>query len=38
VGFKIHDAGVWKKIQDGEYRAFSIGGTGSRIPLSPPTI
>lgn len=34
VGFKIHDAEVWKKIQKGEYRAFSIGGTGSRVPLT----
>lgn len=30
VGFKIDDLDVWEKIESGEYRAFSIGGTAER--------
>lgn len=30
VGFKIDDLSVWEKIESGEYRAFSIGGTAER--------
>lgn len=30
VGFRIADDEVWKRIKSGEYRAFSIGGTGIR--------
>ena len=30
IGVKIHDANVWKKIEDGEYTGFSIGGSGIR--------
>lgn len=30
VGFKIDDPDVWAKVKSGEYRAFSIGGTGIR--------
>lgn len=30
VGVKIHDDGVWKRVKDGELRAFSIGGSGER--------
>lgn len=30
VGFRIDDDEVWAKVKSGEYRAFSIGGTGIR--------
>jgi hypothetical protein len=30
IGVKIHDNAVWKKIEDGEYTGFSIGGSGVR--------
>lgn len=29
VGFKVDDTDVWKKVEDGELPAFSIGGVGS---------
>lgn len=34
VGFKVDDPDVWQKIKSGEYRAFSIGGTGFREEVS----
>lgn len=30
VGFKVLDEEVWKKVKDGEYTAFSIGGTANK--------
>jgi hypothetical protein len=33
IGVKVSDMGVWKRIKSGEYKAFSIGGTGVRVPL-----
>jgi len=33
AGFQITDEDVWKKVKDGTYRAFSIGGTGTRTPI-----
>jgi hypothetical protein len=30
VGYKVHDAAVWKRVKDGELRAFSIEGTADR--------
>jgi hypothetical protein len=32
-GFKVDDDEVWKAIEGGEYPAFSIGGSGKRIPV-----
>lgn len=32
-GFKVDDDSVWKAIEKGEYPAFSIGGSGKRIPV-----
>lgn len=32
-GFKVDDDEVWKAIEKGDYPAFSIGGSGKRIPL-----
>lgn len=34
VGYKVQDDAVWKRVQSGELRAFSIGGEGDRIPLT----
>lgn len=34
VGFKINDSAVWKRIKNGEYKAFSIGGRGRRLPIA----
>jgi hypothetical protein len=34
VGYKIDDPTVWKKVKDGTYRAWSIGGTGKRVPYA----
>lgn len=31
IGFKITDADAWDKIKKGEYRSFSIDGTGERV-------
>lgn len=33
VGYKIDDQEAWEKIKSGEYRSFSIGGKGERIPV-----
>lgn len=33
VGVRVDDQGVWQKILDGEYRAFSPGGEGARQEL-----
>lgn len=33
VGFKIDDPVTWEKIKNGEFRMFSIEGTGEREPL-----
>lgn len=33
-GFKISDDDVWKAVREGDYPAFSIGGKGTRIPLT----
>lgn len=30
VGFKVQDDGVWQKVKDGTYSAFSIRGRGRR--------
>lgn len=30
IGMKVHDADVWKRVKDGELRAFSIGGRAQR--------
>lgn len=34
VGYKVKDDAVWKRVQSGELRAFSIGGEGIRTPLT----
>ncbi|PYE89593.1 XkdF-like putative serine protease domain-containing protein [Phyllobacterium leguminum] len=34
VGVKVHDDGIWKRVKSGELRAFSIGGSGTRIPMT----
>jgi hypothetical protein len=34
VGYKVKDDAVWKRVQSGELRAFSIGGEGLRTPLT----
>jgi hypothetical protein len=31
VGFHIDDDGVWEKVKDGTYKAFSIGGLAERV-------
>lgn len=33
IGFFVDDDEAWEKIKSGEYRMFSIEGTGQRIPL-----
>lgn len=33
IGMKVSDAAVWKRIKDGELRAFSVGGTAARVPV-----
>jgi hypothetical protein len=30
VGFKVHDDDVWRRVKSGDYREFSIGGSGTR--------
>lgn len=32
-GFKVSDDTVWKAVQAGDYAMFSIGGTGTRVPM-----
>lgn len=32
-GFKVDDDEVWGAIEKGDYPAFSIGGSGKRVPL-----
>ena len=32
IGVKVFDDGIWQKVRSGDYRAFSIGGRGVRIP------
>lgn len=32
-GFKVDDAEVWKAIENGDYPAFSVGGSGTRKPV-----
>lgn len=34
VGYHVTDAKVWKRVQSGELKAFSIGGEGVRTPLA----
>jgi hypothetical protein len=34
VGFHVTDSKVWKRVEDGELKAFSIGGDGVRTPLA----
>lgn len=34
IGMQIHDDGIAKRIASGEYRAFSIGGSGRREAMS----
>lgn len=31
IGIKIHDNDVWQKLQQGDYRQFSIGGRAKRV-------
>lgn len=38
IGVKIHDNAVWKKIEDGEYTGFSIGGSGVREAMEEETV
>lgn len=33
IGYHVTDDNVWKRVQSGEYAAFSIGGTGRRVPM-----
>lgn len=33
VGFHVKDDAVWKRVEAGELRAFSIGGSGDRTPI-----
>jgi len=33
VGVKVHDDDIWKKVKDGTYGAFSIGGQAVREPI-----
>lgn len=33
IGFKVHDDDAWKKIKSGQYRMFSIEGSGVREPV-----
>lgn len=33
IGFKIYDDAVWEGIKSGKYRAFSIGGMGTRTEI-----
>jgi hypothetical protein len=33
VKIKVNDGQIWKKVKNGQFQAFSIGGTGKRIPM-----
>lgn len=33
IGMKVRDEEVWKRVKNGELRAFSVGGTGVRAAL-----
>jgi len=33
IGYKVHDKAVWKMVKDGTLKAFSIGGSGVRVPV-----
>lgn len=33
IGMRVDDPDVWKRVKKGELRAFSIGGTGTRVPV-----
>jgi hypothetical protein len=33
VGFKVDDPEVWAKVESGEYKMFSIGGTATEEPI-----
>jgi hypothetical protein len=33
-GFRVDDDKVWQAVKDGRYPAFSIGGSGKRIPIT----
>lgn len=32
IGMHVTDEGVWKRVKDGELKAFSIGGSATRVP------
>ena len=32
IGYKVTNDAVWKRVEKGEYKAFSIGGTAVRVP------
>ena len=34
VGMQVTDDELWKKIEDGTYKMFSIGGSGKRVPIA----
>jgi len=34
VGVQVTDDALWEKIKSGEYKAFSIGGSGKRVPMA----
>ena len=34
VGMQVTDDALWKKIEDGTYKMFSIGGSGKRVPIA----
>jgi hypothetical protein len=38
VGMKVRDDRVWKRVEKGELRAFSIGGAGVRVPYAGETV
>lgn len=33
IGYKVHDDAIWKLVKDGTLKAFSIGGSGVRVPV-----
>jgi hypothetical protein len=34
LGFHVEDEAVWKRVAGGELKAFSIGGTAKRVPVT----